>query len=81
MLSIAVWFLGTFGIKCNENHASKSIMLMIVFFTIWNIYVISVFRTERFMSVHKSKSIKEILKFSKQMALDNKKKEFEPDLM
>ena len=80
-LQVAVWFMGTFGVKCDENHFSKSIILMLVFFIIWTIYVILVFRNDRFMSVHKTKSIKEILKFSKQMALDNKKKEFDADLM
>lgn len=74
-------FIGTNGVKCTYNETSKGLWLMSAFLILWTIFVIFAMRSHKVLSI-KTENIKEVLKFTKEMALDNKKKtEFDAEKM
>lgn len=83
LIYVSIFFtgFGTNGIKCTAEERSKGLCFMSSFLFFWTIYVIYSLRGEEIVKI-KTDNVKEIFKFTKEMALNNKKKpEFNADIM
>tara|TARA_B110000285_G_C14877231_1_gene492098 strand:- start:90 stop:305 length:216 start_codon:yes stop_codon:yes gene_type:complete len=59
---------------CTKDRSEISTYFFSIYMFVWTIFVIKVFRDDDLLKLNKE-NIKNTVKFSKEMALDNKKKE------
>jgi hypothetical protein len=78
---VGCWLGDTYGIKCAKNRFPIGLMFMKAFAGIWSYFVLRVLKSQNEMLQVRSGSVKSIVKNSKTLLLDNKKKEFNPKEM
>lgn len=77
-LYVGGFFVGTYGVYCDEDHLPGGRIIMTVFQTMWTFFVLWEFRNHEMLS---KGGFKQIFHSTKKLALDNEQKEFNHDEM